>query len=765
MRKLKDLVLGLALMLAGLSTIVSCSDDDGIWSEVKFPDDVNLMELDRWSYEIPFNIESDSEWKIEIDGDICYASPENGTGSCQVKICVIDNISEESRDGEMQIVFPKDRSKNQTIKIHQKGEADYDDNAVSLEVGNRIYAVGYGYDPLGEYASPKSVKSVLIRYADAAEEEKIVLGPLSVNYNAKTYSGSSVADLRNELNADAKFGGSYMGFKGEIGASFNMKDFSKNSNEYAISYINVSMCQAYIDVSIDEIAREWLTPNAYQAVNGLDKNGKPSKIYPSTVAGFKKLFKAYGTHFIKSATLGGRMKYTTVVDISQVEGSYDLNAYANAGYKNSFVHASVEVSDNLKQSYANNSKAITTNLTIRGGDKQAAMALAGGDSDENLKNWRNSLSIEQGSFNCTLVDLDYKEDLVPLYELVDLSLPGGEDRQKKMKDYMEGKQIELDLTVGDMVYETGVSAHIKDIPSFNESDKTASLIKDIYIGGQAVARLCEEYIPVINKNKRCKVIYPLISNKPKYNMGLFIGDETHRPAKVSWQGENVYITELVNEPIGARKELYVRGSSFNTTGNGVDIYEDADAKDYKWNAPGYNGSHYYSLVKIFDKIWMRENYQANRKEDGDRYGEHYDLEPVWASWNGSEQCYYSEEMVTATSGIYHFAPTGWRTPLADDYLKINLVLKNNDVPISTAKAFYPDKEGGVLGFHHIYVGRRSLDRPGVGINVDRTYYVIVSQDGKFDGQIVFEKDDESFGQHYWTWGESCYPARLVQTIK
>lgn len=75
--------------------------------------------------------------------------------------------------------------------------------------------------------------------------------------------------------------------------------------------------------------------------------------------------------------------------------------------------------------------------------------------------------------------------------------------------------------------------------------------------------------------------------------------------KVSWQGENVYITELVNEPIGARKELYVRGSSFNTTGNDVDIYKDADAKDYKWNAPGYNGSHDYSLVKIFDKIWMR----------------------------------------------------------------------------------------------------------------------------------------------------------------
>ena len=122
-------------------------------------------------------------------------------------------------------------------------------------------------------------------------------------------------------------------------------------------------------------------------------------------------------------------------------------------------------------------------------------------------------------------------------------------------------------------------------------------------------------------------------------------------------------------------------------------------------------------------------------------------------------------MVIAKSGIYHFAPTGWRTPIKDDYLKINKILKDNDVPISTAVAFEPDQMGGLLGFHHIYVGIRRIEAPGFAFNVDTACYVIVKEDGTTDGLIAFGRDDESFGLHYWDWAGSYYPVRLVQDIK
>lgn len=81
-------------MLACSITFTACSDDEliGIQAEVELPSDVNLMELEQWSYSIPFEIKSDTEWKIDFlfdDGRyICYAYPNKGVGNATVKICI-----------------------------------------------------------------------------------------------------------------------------------------------------------------------------------------------------------------------------------------------------------------------------------------------------------------------------------------------------------------------------------------------------------------------------------------------------------------------------------------------------------------------------------------------------------------------------------------------------------------------------------------------------------------------------------------------------
>ena len=126
--------------------------------------------------------------------------------------------------------------------------------------------------------------------------------------------------------------------------------------------------------------------------------------------------KAYGTHLITRARVGGRLKYVTSIDVSKIEGEYELEAFANSSYKNSFVKVKAEVSDSLKQSYKANSSHCKTTLFVQGGDAKKAMDITmnGGDNDNTIKAWVNTLANEK---NQTIVGL-LEDGLIPLWELI-----------------------------------------------------------------------------------------------------------------------------------------------------------------------------------------------------------------------------------------------------------------------------------------------------------------------------------------------------------
>jgi hypothetical protein len=88
--------------------------------------------------------------------------------------------------------------------------------------------------------------------------------------------------------------------------------------------------------------------------------------------------------------------------------------------------------------------------------------------------------------------------------------------------------------------------------------------------------ICEEYVPSIRSDKSCVVAYPLIKDKnndwrPFLYSGLFIGDESHRPGRVIWEGsasvyipsdsiffenENASVHNLFDEQTHALKNVY-----------------------------------------------------------------------------------------------------------------------------------------------------------------------------------------------------------------
>lgn len=692
--KFGNLIITLLIVLC----FTGCRDDKFL-AQVELPPNVDFTELDCWSYEIPFSILSDTEWEIAVEGGLCYVSPAKGNGNSVVKIYVVDNMSSERRNGIISIKFLQNSSKDYSIELSQKCKSDYGENSTEINKGNKIYAVGYGYNTFGEYASLNAVRSPIIRWNDAVADGIITLGNAYTDLKAKSYIGACVTDITNDLCADANLKGGYGEFRGEIAASFGGEDFSKNNLEYALAYVEVAKNEVYMEGDIENLRSNYMLPAAYEAINGFNEAGKSSDVYPSTNVGFKRLIEEYGTHFIMSSIIGGRLKYAMKVDLSKVNGLYSLDAFLNSSYNNSKVKASVNVSDAMKSSYKNNKSAIELHVSVLGGNQKAAANLCLNDNDGNLEAWMNTLNDIE---NTSLIGFNKNEDcLVPLYELVDINRVGGEKRYKALKAYLEGNDIQNDFKVGDLDYDAGYKVMFAPFSYVDDRNPHNSLIWDVkgLPYKEPVAKLCHEYIPVIDKEKRVFVLYPIIGGKTKFNMGVFMGNDTHRPAKVCWEGANVTILEDNSLPIRLNL-LFIRGSEI--TGVKSDKYYGGRASEYRWTGPGYNSNHDYGLVKILDKIWLRENYRGNHDESGNLLKDMmYNDLPDWAEYNGYAQCFYSYGLCKRSS----FTSSGWRVSTIEDYESIIQMIFDNQIRVSSAKAFFPDSKGGVLGFHHAYVGQ------------------------------------------------------------
>ena len=314
-----------------------------------------------------------------------------------------------------------------------------------------------------------------------------------------------------------------------------------------------------------------------------------------------------------------------------------------------------------------------------------------GYNEQNCKAWVQSVTKD----NMALVsfpssDEDKNKALVPLYELVERNATlenggfDGEARYQALKAYMEGDEIAQDFSS----YDCGTVTSFK-VPTFSSDDE--SLIKDITIDGQWVGQVCNEFIPNINREARVTVVYPVINNQPRYNMGFFLGNRSHKPARVSWNGTNVAIEEYTNLDFGSVETLYLRGASISPTVYDGTVAIEGEVKDECLTAYGKESidddsyhTRDYRLVKIFDKIWLGEDFTAMRSRDNSKL--------IRGSFIGKSTLYYGEQM---NDDKWKLAPVGWRVPSIDDYKDILLKLEANGFSL-LGSAFLKD---GVLGFN------------------------------------------------------------------
>ena len=724
-REIMQKIFYLMAMAIVALTFSACSEDENFLAEVNYPQEAagDKMVVDAWANNFPLEIKSEGEWRIECS-DFITVNPTEGKGNATVKVYVEDNEEEQRLKGNVTIVFPGHEEQNKVLAVEQKWTGEYDENADIIGKTNKIYAVGYGYDnSKGLLANKECVRAQIFKTGQLIEKGVEGIDGLDMHATISTVTGNSISELSNKLTVKASGSGGAGKFKAEARAAFTM-NYSNNSNhEYAINYVDAILSTASFDLPIENLRDSFMTTEAYNAINGLNKD------YPSNDEGLKALIRAYGTHVVMKAKLGGRVRQSLDVDITKIETSYDLNVFAKASYEGVLARAEGSAEDDFHTSYKQHTDKMEINIDVMGGDQNLAaeMSTKTGYNETNYKAWLKSVTGD----NMVLMGF-YDDSLLPLYELVDKKKYS--DRYNWLKDCLESGQVYADKST----YDSGTVTEF-DVPKFDKA-YNSTLIKDIMLGGQLVGQVCEEYVPIIDRTKRITVVYPVIGTTVRYNMGFFLGDDTHKPARVSWNGTTVDVSEYSDLKFGQVNKLYLRGASITTTpAEGADLKQGTLQDEYLV-APyvNVNANYSYPLVKIFDKIWTRMNYCGGSVNgNAGRY--------CTITMDGQQVTLWQEYYTPTTVQEKNF-PMGWHVALKDEYTNMHNKLAANGFALPGIAM----KNGGVTGFEMYYVGLYSTqlnqwDAGGTpaGLVTSDLWYFGYWEDGAVDDRWQFANDKHS----------------------
>ena len=812
--KISNFVAVAAMMIS----LTGCSDDNtySISEATVDLDRTEVGQLSAHSSVIPFNIvtDKDAEWEATVEWDEdandqpAYVYPKKGVGPQTLKIATLDNVTQQIRKAQLVIRFPKDESKNITVDLTQQRPEVV--NGEELRSGNIACGVGYGYNAFAGYAEDACVKAPILRVDEMRDNDVLVYNFSSLRIERREESGASVEELARKLNTTAHASTEFGGFKGSVDAAFNIGQKSTSSNEFAWMDLNVRSGRVQLHGAQDDVILEYMTDEAYANINGMPKvvRGKERITYPSTEEGFRKLVLAYGTHLCVAAVLGGQMRTSVVANTSKINTAYNASVALEAAYNSDWGNIDLNATAKAQQASAvsSNHSGFYFQASVRGGNRDdgSLSALSSvlnkmskarqgtgtqddltDDSDTKVtisddseefemagQEWMNSLTtangltVEEVLRNLVFIDFDGDGDLVPLYELIDRDLTleedgvDGEARYQAFKQWYGSKLMNdpeiLKQRPNLSSYITIPPTKVDPMPDMTNSSYKESLVQDIYLtNGQHVARICSEFIPVINPSKRVNVIYPIVNGKPRYNLGIFCGDEASYPAQVSWGWEdspNVpVVTTIKGSTMGQHRVAYLRG-------NHLTLEADTSFQDNQYLTtiakPFYlvSGSSQYPIVKINDYLYTRKYYTGTSFQDGTNYENDSATLGLYEGKGGTK--FYGVRHYT-TNQKYHggFAPTGWDVPYLSQYEKMLEDL--NAIPGSKpdgsiGKSFM---ESGVLGLNlntggFIYDGRTDYNA-----RTDYTYVInesvlylggLSSEDkGFWDGVTNFKEGSKS----------------------
>ena len=267
-----------------------------------------------------------------------------------------------------------------------------------------------------------------------------------------------------------------------------------------------------------------------------------------TEADAKTFSEKYGTHLVVSSNLGGMIELTMQIERdSCVDKSYTINQVIVNLFGKDVVTTSPP--SKVVEKLVRNTVHYKGEIQVKGGtsedctklhrtfDHQDAVAQRIGDGD--YYGWANNISIEPNGYNATFVSGRF----LPYYQLFEDATT-----RKVMR-----KVFELYLK-----QEAPTKEPYEPPYGFMPVEGNYGQdVRVVYNGTDKACIICKEYVPSIRSDSTCIVAYPLIKGKdnimrPYMYSGLFVGDESHRPGRVIWQGSAS--TYIPNDSIHAESD-------------------------------------------------------------------------------------------------------------------------------------------------------------------------------------------------------------------
>lgn len=586
------------------------------------------------AYTMPFTVKANGKWRIEQDRYFFTLSQEEGIGPKEIKIYVQDNRYDERKQGHMTIITTdaQGREQRQVLEIVQKAANESMTRSISLvPTSNRVYSIGYGYNTLKGYNNHNAITSKILDVNKLLDQEKFTQSNLNAEITYEHYTANSRDGLVNAMCDSLGHMLSYipkqessetpkqvsgdtskqessdtpkqkdakkltLPFTFEVGAAFGMDNNQTECHDYAISYLNYGVRRMQIEPGIG-LLRKYINEDAAMAINGEMEEYKGKE-------GVRNLIRDFGTHMVKGARIGGRIRSTLDIKTDSVSDTYDLDLYARIAIGEKDL---LKCSDQFKKNYKKDMGYCRHKLNVVGGTQESVDKMTYEVTPATLDAWKTSIQ------DTAMVMVGFEEgDLIPIYELAST-----EARKQEIRNYMEG-QGPGTMSADYAPAQTGTVTEI-EVPSFDAYSKT--LVKNIMLSGERVGIACNEYIPQLNKDERVTVIYPVVNGKLALNQGVFLGDEEHKPSRVNWRKDSAEpkITPYVQLDYGTPTKLYLQGSSVSTKlAQGQEVrrakLQDAYMEGMTC-AGGISTQKDYPLVKIFNRIWTREDYQGE-VEDG-----------------------------------------------------------------------------------------------------------------------------------------------------
>ena len=265
-----------------------------------------------------------------------------------------------------------------------------------------------------------------------------------------------------------------------------------------------------------------------KAVAELVKAGK-SGIVDTVKA--TKFSEQYGTHLVVSSNLGGMIElqmeidrdscvdkvYTTQQVIETIAGENVVKT-GNSKVISQISRHTVQYQGNIN---VKGGKSEDCNKLHRTFDHKSAAAKKIGDGD--YYTWANNISIEPSNYNASFVSGRF----LPFYQLFE------DDATRKVLRLVYQMYLKKEAPTQEI-----------DEPDYGVLTVAGNYGADVRVASEGKNKsciICEEYVPSIRSDKPCVVAYPLIKGsdghvRPYLYAGLFVGDESHRPGRVIWEG-------------------------------------------------------------------------------------------------------------------------------------------------------------------------------------------------------------------------------------